>query len=228
MGQRGFAAIAGALTCAAMLCGCAPTSREIPPGPTAEEIAAAEDARQDTSWRYSFPDGTFLQQPDVEVVRVVTGAEWEQTMSDCYHDNGVDDGRALFDGVAPLGVGSIEQQMFAYTQHVCTFQYPVEEWQSPILSGKQIAYQYDYWVTHTAPCLQLMGYKVIGIPTRQQYVDSFYSGEYWWSPYQAMPWESDIDWDLVDFRCPPLPIEPFGPFHPGQYEEAEARRADDN
>ena len=98
--------------------------------------------------------------------------------------------------------------------------YPFRQADSGYLSKAQLEWVYDYWATNTTPCLELLGIDVPTMPERRDFVDGYYISVYW-SPYTNI--EGDlrggeidprVDWNMVDFRCPPLPRE-FGMWSPG-------------
>lgn len=178
------ASIGLALVVAFALAGCV-SSRQMPPGPTQEEIAADVQQQVDLAWKNTGLEGT--------VDRPATSTPQEfstmQGLSECLVAGGIDswglgsgpDGPtfSIFDAEG-VERSDIDSQLLFYT---CFAQSPMPSVESGFgLTRDQRDFLYDYYQRWVLPCLAVNDITVSVVPTRVQYLSTNFVG---WNPYSS-------------------------------------------
>lgn len=93
----------------------------------------------------------------------------------------------------------------------CAFRFPLDPRLRGALSTEQAGYAWDYWDSRLIPCVERLGYRVVGVPSRGQFIEMVVGriGRLAWTPYQGMRIASQAEKDLIDEACPPLPVDPY-------------------
>lgn len=195
--RKGLGLVA-VLTAALLLSGCA-TPETVPAGLTEDQAKSIKAERDANWWKSMFPD---QPQPVVEPIAYRPPGSSRSDIIECIDHPGqqvvtTDNGH----------VDAANRQAY-----ICELEYPIDLSQPDKLgyfSTAQIGYLYDYYSMRLGPCLAMLGYRVGPAPRRQDFIDGFYTGPYWY-PYGAvyLTGPSAKDWQRVDFRCPPPPIGP--------------------
>lgn len=218
MGRTGrglLAAVVVALVILLTACLTEPTP--VPPGPTDEERREWLDDADQEWWDAVVAPHSDLERPAVDVVRTVQPAEWASEIEACLTRAGVE--RVSVSGTGAsysMSYWGEPDPEFRSTFYVCMRQYPSEQVgeHSSFFSRAQLGFLYDHWAMKTVPCLRLAGFDTPDAPSRDSFVDEYYT-ENQWDPYLHLRERQDIDWELVNFRCPPPPVEPFGELQAG-------------
>ena len=202
-----------------VLSGCLSAPPPVPPGPDAEEVEELQDKLDQQFWESVRLADSPLTRPDIPVVRRVQPAEWQSVFSDCLSDAGIE-GVSMNGGVLTFDGSQSGGELFGIAFYTCQKQYPTrveEEYERTFYSEAQLGYLYDHWTVKTAPCFRLLGIPVAKPPARDDFIEGFYFGLQW-TPYEHL-YEQELGfrldqeepaWELAEFRCPPLPEEPFG------------------
>lgn len=74
----------------------------------------------------------------------------------------------------------------------------------PPMSAEEIGEQYDYFVEELIPCLTERGYQVDDPPSRDAFVEAYYSNDSW-SPYLNVDPVTEDDWREINRECPQDP-----------------------
>jgi hypothetical protein len=76
------------------------------------------------------------------------------------------------------------------------------------LSEEQLSRVYDDFTDRLLPCLQLLGFSVGELPSRDLFVSQS-AGYPRWNPYLELdPAPAEGDWPLIAARCPPPALAP--------------------
>lgn len=76
----------------------------------------------------------------------------------------------------------------------------------PNKTKAEIGELFDYYVTTTSECVRDLGYRVGDPPSRDSYIEDYYTAEVLWSPYSEVPDDiSQEDWDTLNRDCPQAP-----------------------
>ena len=188
--RRVLPALAATLGAAVVLTGCS-SAVTLPPGPTQAQVKAvmAEQSRQ---WW----DSIAPEQP----MPVIDPVAYISPFGDAHE---------LLDCIDEFGTGN--QDTFERANFVCSQKYPYD-FSDPEMIGlyspEQLIYLYDYFATRLTPCLQSLGYTVVGQPQRDSFTDTYYLE---WSPYFSLTPQplTKSEWQRVDLRCPPPPLGTF-------------------
>ena len=197
------AALAVAALAAALLGGCvaAPTK---PAPPTEEEVDSYVRHMLDATWQSSGLDG-MMERPRVKAGALEPPDEFSDSLTACYADAGfelkgwswgADQGYLLVEETN-VWVDAPAKQLAFYT---CLAEHPADPVATGELLGeRQLAYQYDRFVTWTIPCLRASGYSLDQVPTREEFLEA---GGHLWEPYSAV---QNVDgpesYALLTARC---------------------------
>lgn len=196
-----FAAILAVLALGLAGCGSEPI-RTYTKAELREQVRQDAEADKQTVLE-QYPDAVV---PDVDVVRYISGDEWEEVMASCLQAAGWDatlmEGGGLMFGTT---TGHDEEQRVAY--YVCQWQYPTDPRSSIPLNDRQKRYVYMYNTETLRPCLEAHGWVDIApVPNLKHFLETYTSGS--WDPYGTIT--GDVPWQEITKACPPEPPGLFG------------------
>ena len=173
------------LAAAVVLTGCA-TARVVPPGPSGVETARYLQVRIDLAWKNSGLEG-IVERPAVSPVVRPVDTSGVDLMSQCLVDSG-SDGFGWSDGLDGVEIISIDGKdpttQMKLDFYSCFAANPTALGAStPMLSGAQLDFLYDYYQQLVVPCLAAFGITSLDVPTRESYRTDPFG---YWTPYEAM------------------------------------------
>lgn len=194
-----WALVAGTLCLAGCTGAPEPESSPIP-------ISVSEQEYLDAQWnihvasRYSG-----LDRPEVTPIRRVPRAEFPSIQAECIRAAGFDAGVDPDDSYwysEPGGQG----EALALAVYVCVAEYPLApEFYQP-LTTEQIGEHYDYLVGIAIPCLEGLGISVEDPPSRERYIETYFTSDVWipYGPITETVASIDEWYEIID-RCPEFP-----------------------
>ncbi len=135
-------------------------------------------------------------------MRFVELQEWPNVISACLNEVGfattVEDGGINYSG------DTSQQKAYDLARYTCKAMFPIEpKYLVPLDAGKLSAL-YDDYTTRLVPCLEERGVVVPAAPSRQTFIDSYYSGTTW-EPYANTHTLSEDEWRKLNLECPQVP-----------------------
>jgi hypothetical protein len=148
--------------------------------------------------------------PEVDLIRFVSSEEWPDTQISCMNAAGFAVS-LLADGVG-IDASSIPESQrhkggpFHLAMYECEAKYTLDPANSGPLSDAQLSLLYDWYVNESAPCLEAHGITVAAPPTRQTFIETYFTDK-GWLPYRsidvmAMPMP---EWNAINAACPQSP-----------------------
>ncbi len=132
--------------------------------------------------------------PEVELKRFVATSEWAQVQVDCMIQAGFSASANPQGGIEYADVPKEQGSALNLAAYVCQLQYPVDPRTHLALPRVRAEMQYDWLVSSVYPCVASQGYTVSAPPTRDTWLDQYYSHESYWDPYvQANPDTDGLD-----------------------------------
>jgi len=205
---RRWAVLAGAAAVLA-LGGCAaptepvsgmPPLPDLTPGEADQLIAEGLD-QQWASVVSRWPDA---QRPEVEVVRLISLAEWGETQAACLQGLGFEV-TTTGDGGINFNVPEAQQAPLALAQYECAAKYPVDPRYTTPLTRDEIAFLYRYQTGELTECLEAAGYSVPSPPSESKFISDYLGDGPDWSPYADVVPNSDAAWQEISTTCPQVP-----------------------
>lgn len=162
---------------AVTLTGCVPV-REVPRGPSDDDIAADLQLQVDLAWANTGLEGT-VTQPEIAIGREPGTM---QGLSECLADRGIGDWElSMGPGGASFGGSEVGRQLSFY---LCFAQNPLPSEESNFgLTLEQREFLYDYYQRTVIPCLFANGLAVSNAPTRDQFLSPDWIR---WNPYSSV------------------------------------------
>jgi len=163
---------------------------------SAQELADIDAALAQAAENFGLTDP-----PQVDIVRVVSAADYPSTQVECLHDHGYTSATLTSDGTG-VAVKSSADQTGAYQQAVytCMASYPVDPAQDDVgMTREEKLVAYHYLTERLVECLADRGYTTTGMPTEESFLASWDSNR--WNPYEQVPRAAWTDELLRD--CPP-------------------------
>ena len=193
-----------ALVCV-LLTGCT-SGRDIPPGPTPEEVQLIIDEQNASWWSQMFPEEP---QPVVEPLEYIEPESSYFQSQKCIIEANIQGVRQTAEGgLSFASDDKTVQDAFNRAMYVCTLSYPIDVSQPELLgylSAEQLDYLDDYYRERLAPCLRLLGYTVPDPSPRDDIQSSISYMPYWTMTPQPT---TEAEWSMIDLWCQPAP---FGP-----------------
>lgn len=147
--------------------------------------------------------------PEVPLERwVEPNAEWDHAMSECMAESGfvveVDGGAIRYPGGPPPAEQLSAWDLAWYT---CNARFTPDPDYAQDWTEEQIGLVYDYWDQYFIPCMDAHGVTVNRAqqPSRESYVDTFYTSQRTWWPNEYLETLPDSQRDQVEASCPPFP-----------------------
>ena len=150
--------------------------------------------------------------PQVDLIRFVSAQEWAEVHIDCMTSAGfpvslLPDG----EGIDTSGIPEAQRfngGPFQLARYECEAKYSIDPGASAQLSDDQLGVLYDWYVDVSAPCLESQGVDVIQPPSKQAFIETYFTDQGWY-PYAAidaltMP---DDEWTKLNAVCPQAPEE---------------------
>jgi len=197
--QRG--SVAGVLAAVLLLTGCTSAAPDVfePEGFTPEQY-------QDAVWNSimgAYPDA---ERPDVEVVRVISNADFADIFTACMLDQGFEV-EVFQDTSFSADVPEAQQEAFAMAMYTCEAMYP-----RPFLltvpddehTGRVL---YAYYTDELIPCLEDLGYTIEAPPSEQVYLQNLDTAQRY-DPYASLVGNGGIgmdEWNAANEQCPQRP-----------------------
>ena len=165
---------------------------------------SAADALRDR-WEYSGLPG---DPPVVDVVRVVTSAEYNEIWPGCMEEQGFPTSTDQF-GQPWIKFEREHEADVELASYICEAKYPMEQKYYDPYTDEQLRTLYDWRVGTNMPCLRSHGLEPSDPPSFESFVAEYRSTGYkTWSPKTApelvVPPEKR---DIVDEECPDTPPE---------------------
>ncbi len=133
-----------------------------------------------------------------------TGEEYDAAVVTCLTAAGWDAVANQY-GVSVPSVTVDQREEFERARDACDRQIgklPPE----PNKTKAEIGELYDYFVTTAAECVRDHGYRVDDPPSRDTYIEDYYTADVLWSIYGAVPDDmSQQDWETLNRDCPQDP-----------------------
>lgn len=171
-----------------------------------DEAAPSVSQQLDEKWAAFSAIYPEVTRPTVEVVEVLNLENWAETIATCLVDEGFSVNVTPDNGLEWSAVPEAQQQSFALAQYVCDARYPLNPKLNVPLDGEQLTELYDYFADELVPCLESEGFAISAMPSRQAFIDDYYT-ERSWSPYSDVVGnvESDDRWHEINEACPQEP-----------------------
>lgn len=146
--------------------------------------------------------------PEVELIRwTTTLADDSSAQAACLTDAGFPAEPRYDSGVSfDPGVPEAQEEALNLAMYVCAAQYTPVPALTTDWTPEQIGMAWDYWNEAFIPCLQSEGVSVPDIdpPSRQAYIDSFFTGSREWYPPTWIASRDDREYEIAE-ECPPMP-----------------------
>ena len=146
--------------------------------------------------------------PDVELIRwTTTLADDSSAQAACLTEAGFPAEPRYDSGVSfSPGVPEEQEDALNLAMYVCAAQYTPVPALTTDWTPEQIGMAWDYWNEAFIPCLQRNGVTIPDIdpPSRQTYIDSFFTGPREWYPPTWIASRDDRANEIAE-ECPPMP-----------------------
>lgn len=193
-----------------LLTGCS-TATAPEPGLDPEQLTEFRAYLLDRYW-----DSTGLSddlRPPPPVVTTLTSEDWIPAYVKCMNNAGFDQYVANGDGSYTMGVDDINARTDAevIADYSCSSSFEIDGQFDDMYNDAQLDYLYTYYQQVLVPCVQLLGYDVVDVPPRTQFVENWGA----WHPYFSVR-SSEQDAFYADQRVPTdCPAVPAGVADPG-------------
>jgi len=207
-----------------LLTGCA-SAREVPAPITDTELQAYLEDRLDAAWLNTGLDG-FAQRPESDrstLAERYRDGNNMQAFNDCLGQQGITSWGADERNGGPVfltGSGSTAEPSLQLDWYRCFAEHPTDATFSGVrFSQAESEYLYDYYQEWVIPCLELQGYSVMFVPTREEYITGV---GFEWIPYYNLgpglsgedPYANSLEpgffIELADRCGDPFPGMPYG------------------
>lgn len=142
-------------------------------------------------WRVENP-------PTVQVVKWVKPEDLQQYTDPCVRDQGFTQRPDL-----SWDVPGEQDSAFRLASYKCWAAYPTLPKYSAPWSDKQRGVQYDWTVDHVVPCLEERGYTIVGVPSRQTFIETYPTDPFY--PFAQVPGTlSNEEWNQLERECPQI------------------------
>ncbi|MDJ0323053.1 hypothetical protein QMG61_04650 [Cryobacterium sp. PH31-AA6] len=170
------------------------------PSHARESLARTELNKEWAKFASVYPDA---HRPKVDRIRFVALVDWPDTFGRCLTEFGfaatiTPDGGVTYSG------NVAQQQAFDLAGFECRSMYPVDPESSIPLDGERLSSLYDDYLNRLVPCLEKRGVVVPEPPTRQLFIESYYSGN-GWEPYANTSDLPQDQWYKLNKDCPQTP-----------------------
>lgn len=174
------------VACAALLAGCA-AAPALPEGLNRAEVDAIVDQANRDWWEQIAPGEPM---PVVEPIEYLVSGGPTKGLDTCLTE-----------------ANQTDQHDWEVAVFVCSMQYPYDMSDDDFgyLSAAELEYLWSYFATRLVPCLELMGYDIGTLPTKERFFAEPYLS---WVPYYSMaplP-QTAREWKRIDARCPVPPV----------------------
>ena len=184
---------------ALLLTGCASAPHDPPATLTDEHYV---QLGIDQAWeQYTSAWGSDEVRPDVDIERTIQQSDWAPVMVECLHDEGFVDVALGDDGTFSLTSDNSQLQPYDLATYVCSARFPLSANVYRPFNEKQLDFLYSYYVDDLVSCLEVEGYAVEGVPSRQ----AFFENPGGWAPYSGIPYTGDAEWKRINEACPQSP-----------------------
>lgn len=136
--------------------------------------------------------------PEVEIVKWIKPEELQSYSDPCVRDQG-------FTQRSDLSWDVPEDQISAFNlaTYKCWAAYPPLPKYAGPWTDKQRGIQYDWTVDHVIPCLQDHGYTIVGVPSRQTFIDTYLTDPFF--PFSQVPLNLTNDQrNQLEQECPQI------------------------
>jgi hypothetical protein len=169
-----------------------------------DELSADEKAEVEAQLSQAAENSLLTDPPETEIVRLVSLADWPQTMVSCMTDAG------FTVTVTPNGngwtgeYGPDQEEAYNLASYICSAQFPIHPSQTGELSAEQKQKVYAYVSDTLVPCLKAEGYQTPGLPTEATFLAGFDDAPPW-NPYTQIyaTVTSSSELDRLEGLCPP-------------------------
>ena len=148
--------------------------------------------------------------PDVALVRFVSSEEWAAVQIECLGEAGFDvsllpDGQGIDPTSIPEGQ-RVRGGVFKVAQYICEAMYTLDAANSRGLDDDQLGALYDWYLSESVECLEREGISVAPAPSRQRFVESYFTVEGWY-PYASVDamGMGNSEWNALNASCPQSP-----------------------
>lgn len=146
--------------------------------------------------------------PDVELIRwTTTQADNSKALTECLTDAGFPAEPSLLGGASyEPPVPAAQEDALQLAWYTCSAKYTPVPALTTDWTPEQIGLAWDYWTEAFIPCLEAQGVPIPDeeVPSRQRYVDTFYTTDSRWLPTTWIYGKGE-DADAVAEVCPPRP-----------------------
>ena len=164
---------------------------------SAEDRAAIADTLAETAETFGV-----AEPPQVDLVRVVSAADWATTQVQCVREEGFPDATLTSDGEGiELALQGDQQDAYALAMYTCAAKYPRDPAQDESrMTRDQKLIVYEYLTSTLVDCLAEHGYRVGDVPTEETFLASWDTGP--WHPYEVLVAADGPPTEEVSLACP--------------------------
>lgn len=141
--------------------------------------------------------------PDIDIVRVVSQAEWPQTFADCMTAAGFP--TKLYGQGTVTDIPAGQEDASNLANYTCWAKYPVDPQQNmENFTDEQKTIIYQYLTQTLVTCLEEQGHTVDDVPSEEVFMDQFTSTPPW-NPYLQIyeTVTSQAETEALTAACPP-------------------------
>ena len=196
--------------------------REVPAPMSDADLQGYLEDRLDAAWRNTGLEGT-VERPESDPSSLVERYREDSPgvgLSECMGEQGIEAYGTTEENGGPvfLGIGRTAEPSEQLAWYRCLAAHP-STFSHVELSPSELEYLYDYYQEWVIPCLELRGYSVVLVPSREEYITGL---GFDWIPYNnlgpglsgADPYQSSVEpgffIELADECGDPFPGMPYG------------------